>query len=122
MYMVTKAVRDKTFFCCSPAPQWLSFAIDIVSAGTSTECTSRGGQKFADIQGFWLTVPQTVVARAFLSGIEQNQPGDAFECAVVQRKMRTCTDLALAEAMTTCFWMLRQPRFIKCFDKEELGQ
>ncbi|KAK3745264.1 hypothetical protein RRG08_055500 [Elysia crispata] len=96
------------------APQWLS--TDIVMG---LPPVSHGGQKFADIQGFWLTVPQTAVARAFLSGIEQNQPGDASECAVVQQKMRACTDLALAEAMTTCFWMLRQPRFIKCFDKED---
>ncbi|RUS71882.1 hypothetical protein EGW08_020356 [Elysia chlorotica] len=77
----------------------------------------QGGQTFADVQGFWLTVPQTVVARAFLAEIPQNQPGNATQCELSQHKMAACNDLTRAEAMTACFWMLREARFIRCIDQ-----
>ncbi|GFR77457.1 hypothetical protein ElyMa_003968700 [Elysia marginata] len=76
------------------------------------------GVSFADKQINQLSIEQSMFVRAFKTPFVQNQPmKDKGKCDATKKAFHKCTRPEVRKAMTNCYWILNQPRFMYCFDK-----
>lgn len=64
-----------------------------------------------------LSAMESFFYRALTSEVVQNQPDGAEECQTIQPVIKQCNTLQKrVRGLKRCFWMLKEPRFIKCVD------
>lgn len=101
-----------------------------VKAAPSTKWLSPGetmglqptGELLEDIVSGFQSVSQAMVARLFLSNVTQNQPAGSPYCSSVAETVRNCsTRSATAAAINTCFFILTDHKFVRCYDTTGSG-
>ncbi|GFN83585.1 hypothetical protein PoB_001009100 [Plakobranchus ocellatus] len=97
---------------CAMHPQWYGYETVM---GLSP--VMDGGVLFQDLRLHGLDDEQSMVVRAFTRGYIQNQPyDDQGMCEMATWAFSNCSPNELKNAIDNCYWMLRQPRFVRCFD------
>ncbi|GFO41718.1 hypothetical protein PoB_006822300 [Plakobranchus ocellatus] len=74
----------------------------------------QGGALVSDILKPGLSESESMVDRAFASGAAQNQPLAHPACTNAASVLASCNDMTREKAYKSCFWLLTEPKVVKC--------
>ncbi|KAK3738978.1 hypothetical protein RRG08_015179 [Elysia crispata] len=98
---------------CAMHPQWLS-----PNKVMGLSPVMGGGSYFRDLRMPGMNDEQSMVVRAFTRGFAQNQPyDDDGRCEATSSTFATCSPSERRMAIDNCYWIMKQPRFVRCFDR-----
>ncbi|RUS69546.1 hypothetical protein EGW08_022693 [Elysia chlorotica] len=100
---------------CAHHPQWLS-----VDQVIGLAPAWQGGHLLAEIQKPGLSVSQSLVHRAFQNLVPQAQPDAHPACSTTSASLAACDDSSRQTAFESCYWILTEPKFVKCAHKNGL--
>ncbi|GFN86581.1 hypothetical protein PoB_001308700 [Plakobranchus ocellatus] len=77
----------------------------------------NGGELFKDIKRPSLSIEESLVLRAFKSAQPQNQVhSDNGECTAISNTLNDCQQNRQNQGIRKCHWILRNAKFMKCYD------